>query len=629
MCGIAGGIGRGISSSEAALVRQALKHRGPDDSGIFEEDGIWLLNTRLAIQDLSAAGHQPMTSADENLVMVYNGEIYNHHELRKTLAANGSRFRGESDTETLLHCWLSKGEACLPELEGDFAFAVFDKRQRRLTLVRDRMGVKPLYWYSDGRQVLFASELKALLKLPELDLSLDTSVFGNYLLYQYNPDERTPFARIRKLPPSHILTINLTALQPDVRRYYSIPFGGKPAAAIARNWQQETAATLEKAISGQMLSDAPLGLTLSGGLDSALVAAFARKARPHQKLDAYCIDTKGGMSAEGFAEDAGYARLVADKLGLHLKLVSGDYDLGAEIDAMVNALDEPQADPAAINIRLIAQAARADGNRVLLSGTGADDLFSGYRRHQLLRFHWLLQYAPSLLRRAAPALGGHSAARPAIRRIEKVLATSGRSALDAAIHSFFWTEPTLVTTLLNAPVASLREPYALFKNLLQEIPREHRLLNQVLFLEQRSFLPHHNLAYMDKLSMAEGVEMRVPYADRDLVSLAAALPVSFKMRGGETKAVLRAIGRELLPKEIIDRPKTGFAFPLRSWVRGAGQPMIRERLFESAFLDSGIFNRNAVIRFTEETIAGRRDGAYTLFSLLCIESWLRQFSARK
>jgi asparagine synthase (glutamine-hydrolysing) len=208
------------------------------------------------------------------------------------------------------------------------------------------------------------------------------------------------------------------------------------------------------------------------------------------------------------------------------------------------------------------------------------------------------------------------------------MGTAGRAPLDAAIHSFFWNEPKTIGRFFAETVPDLNDPYALFRSLLEEIPPETALLNQVLFLEQRSFLPHHNLAYMDKLSMAEGVEARVPFLDRDLVALAASLPPGLKLRGMETKVVLRTIARGMLPAAIIDRPKTGFAFPLRSWVRGAGRPCIRERLLDSAFLDRGIFERQAVTRFVEETLAGRRDGAYTLFSLLCIESWLRQFTAR-
>lgn len=626
MCGIAGGIGR-VSEENIRDVGSALRHRGPDDSGCIQDGPLWLLNTRLAIQDRSQAGHQPMRSGNGRYSLVFNGEIFNHLDIRRQ-HLSGAEFNGDSDTETLLYCWEKMGESCLNTLEGDFAFAVYDHAERMLFLTRDRMGVKPLYWYFDGAQFAFASELKALLRLPLGDPGLDPSVFGNYLLYQYNPDERTPFERIRKLPPSHLLRISLREMQPGVERYYRLPFGGNIEHRSAADWIRQTHDSLEHAVRSQLLSDAPLGLTLSGGLDSALVAAFARKARPDQAFTAYCIDTHGGMTDEGFAEDAAYAKLAAKHLNLRLELIPGDYDLGAELDAMVYALDEPQADPAAINIRLIAKAARADGNSVLLSGTGADDLFSGYRRHQLLHYQTGLQYFPGAIRVLAPLLANFSAKHPTIRRIEKVLRTAGRPPVDAAIHSFFWNEPGRIGRLFKEPVAALEQPYQLFQDLLQEIPVEQALLNKILFLEQRSFLPHHNLAYMDKLSMAESVEMRVPFADRNLVELAAALPLELKMNGTATKQVLRKIAGSYLPAAIIDRPKTGFAFPLRSWMRGADSGLVRDRLLDSTSLDDGIFNRREVTRLVEQTLSGRRDGTYTVFSLLCIESWLRQFTAR-
>jgi asparagine synthase (glutamine-hydrolysing) len=618
MCGIAGGFHHSLSPADAQPLLHALAHRGPDHQGIWHGPGVWLANTRLAIQDLSDAGNQPMLSADGRHCIVYNGELYNAPALREALQKKGLSFRSHCDTEVLLSAFAAWGAECLERLEGDFAFAVWDEKKQQLFLARDPMGVKPLYLYQKGDTLLFASEIGALLAIEGLDKSLHAEAFAAYLTFLYNPSEATPFRHIRKLLPGHFLQLDFGKSPGVAQRYYRIPMPAE--AAPNRDWRRELSDTLRGVVMRQLHADVPVGIMLSGGLDSSLIAALAAKsARP---LQAFCIHTGDTLSAEGFDDDVPFARMAARHLGLPLQEISGGLQpSGAWIDEMVRTLGEPQDDPAAWYNKRIAEAAHEAGVKVLLSGAGGDDLFSGYRRHQAITAFRSLRLLP---RKTAALAGLFPQKSASLRRLGKLLSGAGQAPLQAAINSHFWTPPQLLAQLLSFTPGN---PASLLESLLNEIPNEHRLLQQMLFLEQRSFLPHHNLAYTDKMCMAHSVEARVPFADRALANLAAAMPPELKLRGQTTKWLLREIARPLLPSEIIERRKTGFGAPLRQWMRGPLQPLLRERLLDDAFQSRGFFNRQGIEKLIVQQAAGKTDAAYTLFSLLCIESWLRQFAA--
>lgn len=632
MCGIAGGINSGIDATKAEQILRHIRHRGPDDSGLFFDENLWLGNTRLAIRDLSGSGHQPMRSADGRFTIVYNGELYNHTQLKKELERSGVQFQSLCDTETLLYAFTIWGEDCLQKIEGDFAFAIYDAEKRELFLARDHMGVKPLYYYQKGSIFLFASELKALTGLLQVDYSILEKTFASYLLFQYCPNENTPFRFFKKLLPGHFLRIPLSAPGgASPKQYYSFPFSGKYEQHSLAKWTDLLDQKLEQSVREQMESDVPIGLTLSGGLDSSLLAAYMRKVAPAKAFKAFSINTYGAMRKEGFRDDIDFARLVAKDLKLDLHEVSGTLALAGNLDEMVWQLDEPQADPAALHLGNIAEAAQKEGIKVLLGGTGADDIFSGYRRHQAISLMRTLGKMPPLLGNILNGLSKTFPANSFLRRVGKVALGAGLPLQDAMLQTHFWQRPDVVAALLSNcrnGERNSRWSFADFEKILEEIPEGSATLNKMLLIEQRAFLPHHNLAYLDKMSMAHSIEMRVPYLSQSIVAFAAGMPPNLKMHGSVTKFLLREVAKIYLPPSVINRRKTGFAAPLRQWIRGDLREVVRERLLDDSFLSRGIFQEQKLIQLIDENERGKADNAYTLFSLLAIESWLRQFAPR-
>ena len=631
MCGIIGGIHPGISRAQAAAMLAAIAHRGPDDNGlIMAEDGVFLGAVRLSIQDLSDLGHQPMQSRDGRYTIVFNGEIYNHKILRIALSQKGIQFRSGCDTETLLQAYIAYGADCLPMLQGMFAFAVFDSVAGELFIARDAIGIKPLYCYDDGKNLLFASELKALLRLPFIDYSILPEVFFQYLILLYSPDEKTPFRHIRKLLPGHFIRRKTGASGAVTQAWYNIPaFKNLPEKLTAHEWTERVETALKKSVQSQLISDAPVGAFLSGGLDSGLVAAFAKPNNP-EKLQCFTIATSPLMQAEGFSADLPYAKLAAKHLGVPLTIVPDATDIAGEFDQMIWQLDEPQADPAALHVLHISAAARAQGIKVLLSGAGADDVFSGYRRHQVAAYIPHIPALPAALEKSITQFLKMAGKSGAARRLEKLFAYSEYSSGQQQIALHFWKQPAEISALFQADIRaqfSARQAWEPFEKLLAQIPQEQHSLNQMLYLEMSTFLPHHNLNYTDKMSMAAGIETRVPYLDTDLIALAASLPTAMKMTRGTTKYILRKIAANYLPQAIITRSKTGFGSPLRHWIKHELAITIKERLLDDSFLRWNIFSRQQIENLIADNASGKTDGAYTLFSLLAIESWLRQFAA--
>ena len=624
MCGIAGGLLPKPQPPEIAAVLTSMQHRGPDSNGTMEDEHVWLAAVRLAIQDLSNEGAQPFSTTDKRYTIVFNGEIYNHRELRKELQQKGHAFHSGADTETLLHAFAEWGEACLARLSGIFAFAVWDAQTRQLFIARDGMGVKPLYYYWDGKRFAFASELKSLLPLKDIDRTLKPEAFYNYLLLLYSPDDRTPFRNIHKLMPGHCLSIK-EGEAPDPRQWQRLSF--RQADALPGTaWLDVLEEALLKAVEKQLISDAPIGFLLSGGLDSSLLTAMAHKITGSQSLHCFTLDTGGGMAGEGFGDDAAFAQKVATHLGIQTQYISDEsLQLQSNLDETIWHLDEPQADPAAAQVGAIARAAAAQGIKVLLGGAGADDIFSGYRRHQALYWKARLAPVPEGLLSLALYVGKSFGGAAMKRRIEKLMASRIISSDDEAAL-FFWMKEQDAAALFSSDMQeAVRQTRSTFHHLLDEVGPTNTPLNRLLLLEQRSFLPHHNLNYLDKMTMAAGVEGRVPYLDEQLVSLANSLPPELKMRGRETKYLLRQVAAKYLPLAIIHRPKTGFGAPLRGWMSGANIDWARERLMDKSFADWNIFKPAAIESLISRTAGGGQDGAYTVLSLLSIESWLRQF----
>lgn len=607
---------------------RAIAHRGPDDSGLWADAsvGAGLGHARLSILDLSPLGHQPMVSSDGNVVIAFNGEIFNFRELRADLEARGHTLRGHSDTEVLLHLYLAEGEAMLPRLNGMFAFAIWDARRQTLLVVRDEMGVKPLYYTQTPQGVLLASEMKALLAFPGVSRQINPVALRDHLTYLWGPAPETMLEGVFKLPPGDALQVQggrITrqwhwaenpVLQPIEAR--------SDADAIA-----QVRDAVHTAVQRQMVADVPVGAFLSGGLDSSAVVAFARQAAPETRLQCFTIDMDAaGGRQEGMVSDLPYARAVAAHLDVDLHVVQASPPMADELANMVWHLDEPQADLAALNALFISRLAREHGIKVLLSGAGGDDIFTGYRRHYALQTERYWAGLPHGVRAGMAGLVRHLPTDTVLgRRVRKALSHADLDG-DARIASYFrWLDKPWVDRLLEPELrAASRRPDPLVAAL-AALPDDVPRLNRMLYLECRHFLADHNLNYTDKMSMAAGVEVRVPLLDPDLVRLAFSLSLDQKQRGRHGKWVLTESMRGILPDQVLNRPKTGFGAPLRSWLHGPLRVLLNDSLSPATLRRRGLFDPAGVQQLIADDAAGRVDGAYALLALLCVELWCQSF----
>ena len=606
----------------------AIVHRGPDDEGEFYDaaKGVGLAHRRLSILDLSPTGHQPMISEDGAVVLVFNGEIYNFRELRMELEARGHRFRGHSDTEVLLALYMVKGEDLLPYVNGIFAFALWDARQRTLLLARDGLGVKPLY-YAEGKSgFVFASELKALLRVSEIGRDVDPIALQHYLTYLWCPAPSTLLRSVKKLEPGCALVVKNGRL--DRRwRFYQLPFHDLPESMSESEAIHQTRDAVRTAVQRQMVADVPVGAFLSGGLDSSAVVAFAREASPGRRLQCFTMEMSAHDAAwEGIANDLPYAESAAQHLDVDLHTIKVGPEMADDLSKMIYHLDEPQGDPAPLNVLAISRLAREHGVKVLLSGAGGDDIFTGYRRHRALMVERYWSWMPRAVRAGIAELTASlPTSSPALRQLRKAFQYASYEGDRRLASYFYWLRPDLAEELLSSEFSRRLVHEEPLVASLGELPDDVPRLNRMLYLECKHFLADHNLNYTDKLSMAAGVEVRVPLLDRELVALAARLPIQYKQRGAEGKWIFKKAMEGLLPREIIYRPKTGFGVPLRAWLRGPLKGAFRDILSPDSLRRRGWLNSDAVGRLLADNLSGGVDAAYPLFALLCIELWAQMF----
>jgi asparagine synthase (glutamine-hydrolysing) len=629
MCGITGFAG-GFERDLLARMNAAIAHRGPDGEGsYFSADGsVGLAHRRLAIIDLSPTGAQPMTDAATGVTITYNGEIYNYRELRAPLEGAGVSFVGPSDTEVILRLYLAHGRAALPLLNGIFAFAIWDPRERSLLLARDGAGVKPLYYAQPARGFLFASELKALLACGDVDRTIDARAVWLHVTYLWAPTPYTMLQSVRKLEPGTALRVRDGRIV-ERWRFYELPY---PAPAFTGDVQAAVAAVrgaLDTAVHRQMVADVPVGAFLSGGLDSSAVVACARQHAPDQRIQCFTIETTASTEEEGFADDLPYARRVARHLDVELRTIRVGPEIVTHFERMVRHLDEPQADLAPLNALMICELAREHGIKVLLSGAGGDDIFTGYRRHFALAQERWWSWLPAPLRAGIGAAARALPAGPPLaRRVRRALAEAGLDG-DARLASYFTWLPhadcaPLLAPGLRAAVGDWTPAQPLLDSL-RAIDAEPDRLNRMLYLEAKHFLCDHNLNYTDKMGMAVGVEVRVPFLDPDLMRLAAGLPAGLKQHGAEGKWILKRAMENVLPRDVIYRPKTGFGVPLRRWLRHELRDTVADLLSERSLAARGLFAPEAVTRLRSQDAAGRIDAAYPLLALCAIELWCRIF----
>jgi len=627
-------------SGDVSSTCNSLSHRGPDDHGIFfdHHHRVCLAHTRLAIQDLSQAGHQPMIASQNNVVLVYNGEIYNSEEIKKALLNSGYSFRGNSDTELLLayYCYLrdvttpdtaiASLTQVLRRLNGIYSFAIWDRDLKSIFLVRDPFGVKPLYYYTNSDGIFFSSEVKAF---DSIKSDVNYHCLRSYLTYCYSPGPDTPLTSLRKVEPGQLICLQY-GLVVSVHKWFKIPSSYSPKVRktlSSRSYITQTSSFLRQAVHRQLISDVPVGAFLSGGLDSSSIVAFARERSP----DIRCFTINVPDSdIDGSTGDLPYARRVAKYLDVPLDVVEVDSSLMArQLEHMVWHLDEPLADPAALNVLFISQLARQQGLKVLLSGSGGDDLFTGYRRHQAVRSEFLWSWLPRQFRMQLFNLFSiFSVDNPAARRFRKLFSGAHLDGDQRILNYFRWISPSDLMPLFSAEFRQAlsdrpcQDPMLSF---LSNLPHDMSTIDRMLALEQNFFLPDHNLIYTDKMSMAAGVEVRVPFLDIDLVNWASSIPDRFKQRGFQGKWVLKKAMEPYLPHDIIYRPKTGFGAPLRSWLRFELHDWLTDTLSPLRIQQRGFFSSDAVQSLITSNQDGTIDASYTLLSLALIEIWCQHF----
>jgi len=627
MCGIVGIFGGDLSKINDANF--AIKHRGPDDFGVYTNSSsmVSLGHRRLSIIDTSSFGHQPMNSSDGKVIIVFNGEIYNYKELRSNLQKKGFDFRGDSDTEVLLNLYISEGKEMLTKLNGIFSFAIWDSNSNLLFVARDAMGVKPLYYFSEDGVFAFASEIKALLELTSKDKELNFESINHYLSFLWCPGSGTPLKSIHKVLPGEAIIIEKGNI---IYKWlwYELPVFKKISKDLSKEQAILGAADhLRKAVHRQMISDVPLGAFLSGGLDSSAIVAFAKEINPD--IRCFSIETKGKQD-NGRVDDLPFAKKVAKHLNVQLDVISLDSNTMAnDLESMIIQLDEPLADPAALNTLYISQLARKQGIKVLLSGTGGDDLFTGYSRHYALQLENYWNWTPRFIRKSFEALTSNLDVNNAFnRRIRKMFNGASLDPTNRLINYFKWTDDKLLQSLYSKSFQQELKDTTVNKvmlDFLEPIISNTSPLDQMLALEQRFFLADHNLNYNDKMSMASGVEVRVPFLDLDLVNFSARIPNKYKQKGRIGKWVLKKAMEPYLPRDIIYRPKTGFGVPLRTWMKNDLKELLGDLLSTDSLNKRGLFSSNAVQKLILDNDRDKVDGSYTLFSLLCIEIWCRAY----
>jgi asparagine synthase (glutamine-hydrolysing) len=635
MCGIGGSFGFPLQGENR--FSSYIQRRGPDGSGSWRDESalLSLEHIRLSIIDTSNAGYQPMVSHDGRVVMVYNGEVYNYRELRAELEGAGETFTGHSDSEVVLALFAREGARCFTRLNGIFAAAFWERNISTLTLVRDPLGVKPLYVAESGSGFAFASEMKALLRSGVVKPRLNPQAVLSHLGYLWSPGGATVVQGVRKVLPGHVVRIREGKVVSD-SSYRDIAFHQKPAPHNDAQAALQVAAAVKESVGRQMVSDVPLGAFLSGGLDSSAVVAFGQQHLQEQssgyagKLQCFSIEVKdGSTAAEGFADDLPYARRVAEHVGVDLHIVQVGAEMMNRLPEMVYLLDEPTPDPAALSTLFISELARSQGIKVLLSGAGGDDIFTGYRRHfALIQERWWGGW-PQPLRQGLSALAGLlPVSSPLGRRTNKAFKYAGQDAEHRLASYFLWLDPSHALRLLTPEFRAGLDEESLYAPLLQtltHLPAETEPLNRMLYLECKHFLADHNLNYTDKMGMAAGVEVRVPLLDLDLVQLASSLPIDMKLRNMTSKWIFKKAMEPFLPHDVIYRPKTGFGVPLRHWLQTILKPLVDDVLSDTSLRSRGVFNPAAVQHLRRADQAGRVDATYTIFSMVCLELWCRQY----
>lgn len=620
MCGIAGFVSfdglpdeaRGIATS----MRDVLSHRGPDEAGLYLDTQAALAHRRLSIVDLGS-GQQPMSNEDGSIWVSFNGEIYNHDELRPRLAAHGHRYRTQSDTETILHAYEEWGDDCVRHFRGMFAFAVWDSRRQRLLLVRDRMGVKPLYYQVTNTGIVFGSEIKALLQHPDVTREWDPEAIDAFLAFQYVPSPLSVYRHIKKLPAAHLMVVERG--RTTMRRYWTLPFSGEVHQASEPELLDQLDALITESVRLRLVSDVPLGAFLSGGVDSSLVVAAMTQLIPGR-----VVTTSVGFAEHAFNE-LEHARVVASHLGTerHEQIVTPD--IADLLPRLAWHFDEPFADSSMVPTYYVSAAARRHVT-VALSGDGGDELWGGYTRHRVERWEGLVR---GWLGAGASRLAGLAARRlphslKGVRSLQHLALSEAEACARKHAYSFFEDDAraSLLTPAFAAEIAA-SDPFRGFRQAYDECPSPDAL-DRALYVDANTYLIDDIMTKVDRTSMAVSLEAREPLLDHKLLEFAARVPGSMKIRGRQGKYLLRRLLERRVPASVVNRRKQGFEAPIGEWLKGPLKLMVEDLFFDGRMQQRGVVATTAVERIWREHVTATRDHRHRLWSLVMLELWFRQ-----
>ncbi len=624
MCGIGGFVQFEQKTGDQTTLRamgEAIYHRGPDAGGEYLDEMVGLCHRRLAIIDLSEAGNQPMYSPDQQHVLVFNGEIYNFLELREYCEQQGYVFRTRTDTECILALYQLEGDACVQRLSGMFAFALWDKTKQRLLIARDRLGKKPLYYYQHQGQFIFASEIKAILTLPGLNRALRDDAIYDFFCHQYIPDPKTVFKHIHKLPPAHLMTIQRGEIK--IRAYWDLSF--KHTLQLSESEiRDRLLGRIELATQQRMVSDVPLGAFLSGGVDSSgVVALMARNSSTPVTTCTIGFDDKK-------YDETKFAKLVAEQYHTQHHELTVASKVEERLEEIAAYFDEPFADPSFVPTFFVSELARLKVT-VALAGDGGDEAFAGYQKYAVDQLeNRLRDKVPALLRKhLLPALG------QALKLSDHTLFRKGRTLINTLA-----VEPDMGFYMANAFCSDALWRQIVAPDFARRVsgyhPSEvtiqayrngdgHDHLSRILYADVKTYLPGDILVKVDRMSMANSLEVRAPIMDYEVFALAAQIPSRLKLNGNEKKYILKEAFKPLLSEDTLYRKKMGFSVPLAQWLRVELRPLAETLLFAP---DAGIQHylaSRALKEIWQRHQAGKGDYGSLLWSALCFELWWRRY----
>lgn len=626
MCGICGKLNfdTQVSVTPGLLktLADTIQHRGPDDEGYYVSGPVGFGFRRLSIIDL-ATGHQPICNEDGTVWIVFNGEIYNYLELRQDLKGKGHVFKTQTDTEVIVHLYEEFGESCVEKLRGMFAFAIWDSRGHTLLLARDRVGIKPLYYRLTDKSIIFGSEIKAVLGDPEVEAEVLPAMVDRFLTFCYVPGEETLFRDIRKLAPGSYMMVRRGDVQ--IKTYWDLHFS--PVPQTMEEAEEKLLALLEESVKLHMISDVPVGFLLSGGIDSTAMLGFAVGKTGH-KLSSYTI----GFSDPSVTDERPYARVAAAKYrSEHHEMTIDARDFADFLPQYVRHMEEPVCEPPAVALYYVSKLAK-EFVKVLISGEGGDEAFAGYPNYRSMVWLERIKRICTPMNGALSAVAGSLGHLPGIRRLAKFAPL-----FNTPFDSYYYSRASTPFSFFNSHVREFytddfmrwsdKSHSALPATRYLRTMTDNNVLNRMLYVDTKTWLPDDLLIKADKITMANSVELRVPLLDHKVLEFAASLPVNYKVRGFTTKYIAKKALSKRVPRAILDRPKTGFPVPYNSWLGGPLKGWLHDILLDRETLARGYFRKSAIENLLEEN---GRSGAYAkeLFSLAVLELWHREFLKR-